>query len=89
MASSYIKDPGDILDYYVNWQAQLGGDTLSTSTWTGPAGVTLSNPGIVGDVTRIWVAGGTAGALVTLTNHVTTVGGRAAEETLWLVIRDK
>ena len=55
----------------------------------GTDGVTLSNQGIVGGLTRTWVAGGTVGTLVALTNHVVTVAGREDEQTLWLVIRDK
>jgi hypothetical protein len=32
------KDPDEILDYQVLWATRLGSDTISSSTWTVPAG---------------------------------------------------
>lgn len=89
MPSSFVKDPDAKLDYYINWTSWLAGDTISLSTWVSTDGVTLSAETVLGGVTRVWVDGGTAGAVVALTNHITTAAGREEDRTLYLVIREK
>jgi hypothetical protein len=85
----FYKDPGARLDYYLDWTAFLAGDTIVTSIWVATGGVvTLSEEGILGSFTRVWVDGGLAGELIDLTNHITTTEGREDEGTLRLILRD-
>lgn len=75
----YIKDPGDTLDYGWDWFEWLEGDTIATSTWAIPAGITnsgesgpvvLTNPDRV--TTSVFISGGTVGVVYTITNTITT-----------------
>ena len=85
----FHKDPGAMLDYYLDWTAWLAGDTIVTSTWTATGGtVMLSDEAIVGSVTQVWAGGGLAGELIDLTNHIVTTEGREDEQTLRLILRD-
>jgi hypothetical protein len=73
------EDPGNVLDYSWDWSLWLAsGDTIQTSTWTVPIGITQTtpNPSISGNVTTIWLTGGTVGQTYTVTNKVVTSQGR-------------
>ncbi len=72
------KDPGEKLDYSMDWTAWLAGDTIAASSWTVPAGITQTtpDPSFTATTTTIWLAGGTVGKTYELTNTVTTAGGR-------------
>ena len=87
MPDSYTKDPEALLDYYIDWTAWLGDDTIATSTWSQTGTVTLSADAVLGGVTQIWVADGTLGECCAVTNHITTTAGRADDRSLLLVIR--
>ena len=87
--ASYVKDPSAYLDYYIDWATWLGGDTIETSTWTSTGTVTLDQDVIVGSMTQVWVAGGTVGEAVTLTNHIVTGQGREDDRSLVLIIRER
>ena len=88
LVGSFVKDPSAVLDYYCDWSSWLAGDTIADSTWTATGTVTISEPGIEGDFTVIWVEGGTAGELVDLINHIVTAEGREDERTLRLIVHD-
>jgi hypothetical protein len=87
------KDPGDILDYEVNISpAVLGnnGDVISTlDVWTSP-----SNPGDLvvnsttadGSVAILWLAGGQAGTVYTITVLISTLTGRTLQRTILLPV---
>lgn len=83
------KDPSAMLDYGVDWTPFLGDDTISTSTWTVPTGITSSNESQTSTTTTIWLSGGTAGAVYALINRITTAAGRTDERTLRVKIEDK
>ena len=66
---------------------ELQGATISTSTWSVPSGITKDSDNkngvsigavdyAVNTVTTIWLSGGTAGTVYTLTNTITTSDGR-------------
>lgn len=85
------KDPNEVLDYVINWTARLGSDTITSSSFT-----VDSESGLVKDSntntttsTTIWLSGGTAGKIGTITNTVITLGGRTMEEAVQLPIRNK
>lgn len=76
---TYLKDPGDTLQYGFDWTDWLDGDTISASEWDLPA--TLGDD--AGDHddtgTTVLVSGGTAGRTYTITNRITTAAGQTAE----------
>jgi hypothetical protein len=70
------KDPDAVLDYQVDWSAWLGVDTISTSTWVVPTGITKNSDTKTTTTATIWLRGGTAGTLYLVTNRIVTAGGR-------------
>ena len=86
----FDKDPNAILDYGCDWSTWLEtGDTISTSTWTVPSGLTKVRDSKTPTSTTIWLSGGVLGVTYTLVNHVVTAGGRKEDQTLDFVIREK
>ena len=46
--TTFLKDPEAVLDYTVDWGIWLDTDTISTSNWTVPAGITKDSSAISG-----------------------------------------
>ncbi len=55
------KDPDAVLDYSIDWTTWLAGDTLATSVWTVPAGITKDSETNTTSKSTVWLSGGTAG----------------------------
>jgi len=71
------KTPTAILDFgrsYIKW---LNGDTIQSSTWAVPAGITQVSVSNDTTSTVIFVSGGTLHRTYRLANTITTVGGRS------------
>jgi hypothetical protein len=90
-----VKDPQATLDYTFNYadpsDNYLGTDTLATSAWSvTPTGLTITAPGATFTITTttVWASGGSAGTKYTLTNHITTVGGRTDDRSFELLVQD-
>lgn len=86
------KDPAAILDYSNDWTAWLtaaAADTIATSTWTIPTGLTSSSPAIAAGVTSLFISGGTAGTTYTVTNKIVTTGGRTDQRSFRVVVKDR
>lgn len=83
------KDPDEVLDYQNDWTARLAGDTIVTSTWIVPGGITKDSDSHTTTATTVWLSGGTLDASYSLTNRVVTAGGRTMDhtETLNLVAK--
>lgn len=81
-------DPDAIVDYVVDWEKWLAGDTISTSAWqiTNATEASSSN-----DTTTatVFVQGATRGKWVTMRNRITTAGGRTEDRTLKARAREK
>jgi hypothetical protein len=86
-----FKDPDDILDYYVDWSNALDeeGDTISSSTWIIPTGITKNSDTKADLVSAIWLSGGTIGQRYSLTNRIVTSGGRTMDQTVKIKIKAK
>lgn len=83
------KDPGDDLDYVNNWANVLTtGETITTSTWTVPAGLTSHDESHTGTTAVIWLAGGVVDVDYTLTNVITTSLARVFERDVVLKVRN-
>lgn len=76
------KGPDDRLRYGMDWGPFLTplSDTIVTADWDA-GGLTAENPAIeAGAVsTSVWLSGGSEGVLYTVSNTVTTVGGRTVK----------
>ena len=85
------KDPDDILDYDLSWEDQMTADTdtIVTSTWIVPDGITMNSDMMTTLQTKIWLSGGTAGQTYTLLNRVTTAGGRTLDQSVKLNMRER
>lgn len=77
----FSKDPGAILDYVVDWTDWLAGDTILTSVWTVPAGITKASDFFSAALAVIWLVGGTNGTSYKIVNTITTAQGRTDSRT--------
>jgi hypothetical protein len=92
-----IADPSDKKDYTYNWASRLlvggedVGDTISTSTWTVPTGITQTTPtpSNTTTTTTIWLTGGTDGVHYKITNHVTTAQGREYDRSFVVQVKNQ
>ena len=83
MLTEFDKDPNATLDYTIDWSDWLAtGDTISTSTWTVPAGITASSDTETTTTSTVWLTGGTSGRTYLVTNTIVTAGGRTEERSL-------
>lgn len=88
--SYFKKDPNAILDYGFNWASWLvTGETITTSTWTVPTGITQYDTGRSNTVTTIWLSGGTVGGEYDIVNHIVTSDGREEDRTLTVAVMER
>lgn len=83
------KDPDEVLDYEMDWSARILTDTISTSTWIVPTGITKNSDSNTTTTTTIWLSGGTAGNTYEFTNRIVTAGGRTMDESVKLKCKEK
>lgn len=79
------KGASEVWTLHLDWSRQLPADTVTTSTWTQPAGgLTLGTSAIssTGKRTSVVVSGGDAGSYATLTDTVTTSAGETLSASL-------
>jgi len=75
------KDPDEVKDYAVDWTDRLAGDTIVTSTWIVPDGITKDSDTNTTMNTTIWLSGGELGNTYEFVNRVVTAGGRTYDQT--------
>jgi hypothetical protein len=80
------KHPDDVLEYQVNWSARLAGDTIATSSWTIPAGITGQAASNDDTAATIKISGGTLGDEYQVLNRITTAAGRTYDQTVLIAI---
>jgi hypothetical protein len=88
--TTFIKDPDAVLDYSVDWSKWLAGDQIATSAWS------VSDPALEAGVdsntptrTTVWLSGGVACQAYTVTNRITTSGGRTDERSFVIQVQDR
>lgn len=86
---TFQKDPNAVLDYGLDWAKWLGDDTIATSTWTVPAGITKASDASAAAITLIWLSGGTAGTSYACVNRITTVGGRTDDRSIQINVAER
>lgn len=80
--ATFPKDPNAVLDYTLDWALWLNGDTISTSTWTVPAGITNVLATKTTTATTIWISAGTLATSYSVVNKIVTTNGRTEERTI-------
>ena len=94
IANIFDHDPNADLDYGIDWFTNgwlAAGETIVTSTWTVPAGLTSHNGSTNGLIATIWLSGGVVGTRYTVTNRIvtSTVPPRTDERSIILNCRDR
>lgn len=89
MANSFLKDPESVLDYQIDWSTWLGSDTIASSSWVIPTGITEDSDSNTTTTATVWLSGGTAGTTYTVTNRIVTAGGRTEDRSLTIKCYDR
>ena len=91
----FLKDPAERQDYSIDWATDgylAVGETISVSTWSFPSGITqYSTPSVngTGQITTIWLTGGTHGEEYLVANTITTTASRIAERSIKIICRNQ
>jgi len=86
---TFTKDPNAILDYAVDWSRWLAGDTIAVSAWIAPDGLTKVSETNTATKATVWLSGGTAGQTYTVTNRITTAGGRTEDRSFTIRVEER
>ena len=77
----FIKDPNETYNYILDYTDELRSDTIHTSTWVVPLGLTqVGTPSITGATTEIVLRGGSNGAKFKVVNTIVTHAGNTIEK---------
>jgi hypothetical protein len=85
----FVKDPQATLDYSLDWEPWLDGDTISNSTWALESPLAGSNDAFDSTTTRIFISGGDVNTDYVVTNTITTVGGLTDERSFEVRVRHR
>lgn len=85
----YTKDPDATLDYTINWSLWLNGDTINSSIWMVPSGITSESSAADATSTTIVLSGGTVGQYYDIVNHIVTDGGLEDDRTFTIFIEEQ
>lgn len=82
------KGDEEVLDYSVNWSTWLSAqeDSIATSTWRVPAGLTQVSDQATTDSAVVKISGGIPDELYEITNIITTAAGLTAERTMKILV---
>lgn len=83
------KDPDAVLDYHLDWEDWLAGDTISAAAWTLPSGITKDSQAETDTVATIWLSGGSPGNRYFVKCHITTAAGREEDRTFRVDVRER
>jgi len=88
---NFTKDPEAVLDYSIDWTKWLDevGDTIETSTWIVPTGLTKVTETNTTKLATVWLSGGTVGTNYTVTNRITTAAGRTDDRSITIRVRER
>lgn len=84
------KDPGETLDYDIDWTSRLNGTTITGSTWSvNGTSLVTSNPTNSTTMTKVTLSGGTLNQTYTLLNTITTALNGTMVERVTIKIKQK
>ena len=87
----FVKDPNAILDYSFDWGPWLDSDTIDTSVWIveSPLVIESGTESNTDTITTLFISGGEAGETYTITNRITTDGGRLDDRSFEIRVRNR
>lgn len=85
----FEQDPDTTLDYPFGWAPDLEGDTIATSIFLLPDGMTQVSASQTDTTTVVFLSGPIRGRLHRCTNRITTVGGRTFDKTIRILGRQQ
>jgi len=87
---TFVKDAHALLDFSVDWSDWLAdGETVSTSEWTVPDGLTEGAVSSAAGVETVWLSGGTAGSTYRVSNRVSTSESRVDERSFFVRVTER
>lgn len=89
MLGPLTKDPDGSEIYGLDWSDFLGADTIASSDWTVPTGLTENAATNDTTSTQIRVSGGTVGTQYQLVNRITTDAGATYDRTVLLICMNR
>lgn len=89
MPTTFTKDPDAVLDYVNDWSAWLVDDTISSSQWIAPTGITVDSDSFTDTTATVWLSGGTVGTFYSVVNRIVTAAGRTEDRTLHFRVKEK
>lgn len=84
---TYSKEPDAILDFEINWTDWLAGRTITNSTWTAPAGITIQSSSNNATIAGVKLSGGTWAQNYELVNHIVTNDGLQQDGSITIKIQ--
>ena len=87
--ATFCKDDSEVLDYKMDWDAFLSSETISSSSWVVPAGITKDSDSFDPTFTTVWFSGGTIGDQYILTNTIATSAARTATRSFVITMGDR
>lgn len=87
-APVYFKDPNETIKIVFDWTSRLGGQTIATSVWVVPSGLTETAESETTTTATLTLPGGTAGIDYLVTNRITTSGGETIDRSAIIRCRD-
>lgn len=85
----FVKDPDSTVDFPFNWKAELGADTIFTSEFLLPDGLTLVSESNTTNTATPFVSGGSVGLIYRIVNRITTIGGRTYDKTAYVLVAEQ
>lgn len=83
------KGAEEELDYALDWKRELTGDTIDSSTWIPPEGITVVSESFTDTMTIIWLSGGVAGQKYVFVNKIRTRRGRRFTQDISIKVIEK
>lgn len=82
------KDPDSTIRVPFYWASQLNGETISSSDFVLPDGLTEGTNSGTGSMRATLVSGGDSGGKYRVTNRITTSGGRTLDQTKVVLVSE-
>ena len=84
--ADYTKSAAEITDFTLDWSQVVGADSIITSAWTVPSGITGSNQSSTATTASIRIAAGTASLFYPFVNTITRISGQVDQESLVITV---
>lgn len=88
-APDFEKDPNSVEDFAFNWVMDLNGDSITSSSFELPDGLTQVSIANDATKTQIFVSGGARGQTYRITNRIVTSGGRTFDKTIRIYVKER